>query len=267
MCRLYGVTRAGFYAWQQRCASYRDIENAALLRRIKAIHEDSDSTYGSPRITSQLKQEGVKVGRHRVARLMRENQVKAKAATLYYRKSAAHNLFYASIPNRGLKALATQPNQVWVGDVTYLKVGTEWRYLAVVMDKCSRRIVGCSLGKERTVSLTLKALNQARQARRPSSGLLFHSDRGAEYGAYAYRQRLASLGIVQSMNRPGRMTDNAFMESFFHSMKADVIHGRRFESDKELRSVVRRYMSFYNEQRLHSGLNYLPPAKFEAMIG
>lgn len=267
MCRVYGVTRAGFYAWQQRSPSYRDIENAALLRRIKAIHEDSDSTYGSPRIASQLKLEGQEVGRHRVARLMRENQVKARAATLYYRKPAAHNLFYASIPNRGLNALATKPDQVWVGDVTYLKVRGEWRYLAAVMDKCSRRIVGWSLSKERTVSLTLKALNQAMQARRPSCGLLFHSDRGAEYGAHAYRQRLASLGVVQSMNRPGRMTDNAFMESFFHSMKSDVIHGRTFESDAELRSVVRRYLSFYNERRLHSGLNHLPPATFEAMIG
>lgn len=267
MCRVYGVTRAGFYAWQQRTPSCRAFENAELLTRIKTIHKDSDSTYGSPRITERLNQEGRGVSKKRVARLMRENQVQAKAATLYYRKSEAQKEFFASIPNRELKKLAKKPDQVWVGEVTYLKVGTEWRYLAVVMDKFSRRIVGHALGKERTVSLTLKALNQAHQLRRPPTGLLFHSDRGAEYGAHAYRQRLASLGMVQSMNRPGRMTDNAFMESFFHSMKSDVIHGRTFESDAELRSVIRRYMPFYNERRLHSALNHLPPEKFEAMIG
>lgn len=266
MCRVYGVSRAGFYAWQNRTPSCRDFENAALLERIQAIYQAHDSNYGSPRITKTLRQEGRGVGKNRVARLMRENQLQAKAATLYYRKSVAQNEFYAGLPNRTLTALAQKPNQVWVGDVTYLKVGTEWRYLAVVMDKYSRRIVGHSLGKERTVALTLKALNQALQLRRPAAGLLFHSDRGAEYGAHAYRQRLAAAGVIQSMNRPGRMTDNAFMESFFHSMKSDAIHGREFESDAELRSVIRRYMPYYNERRMHSGLNDLPPERFEAMM-
>lgn len=267
MCRVYGVTRAGFYAWLQRAPCVRSIENAALLTRVKEIHRESKATYGSPRITAELKQEGQTVSRHRIARLMRENQLKARAATLYYRKTLKQTLFYTSIPNRGLKQLATRLNEVWVGDVTYLRVGDAWRYLAVVMDKYSRRIVGWSLGRDRTVKLTLKALDQAVQARRPAPGTLFHSDRGVEYGAYAYRNRLGDLGMVQSMNRPGRMTDNAFMESFFHSMKSDVIHGREFYSERQLRDVIRNYMPFYNEKRLHSGLNHLPPAKYEAMIG
>lgn len=266
MCRLYGVTRAGFYASRERGCSARAIENAALLKRVREIHQASKETYGSPRITAALKEEGRSAGRHRIARLMRENQVQAKAVNLYYRKPVNFKLYYASLPNRGLMQLATQPNQVWVGDVTYLKVGDAWRYLAVVMDKYSRRIIGWSMGRERTAALTLKALNQAAQARRPSHGLLFHTDRGSEYGAYAFRDRLASLGMIQSMNRPGHMTDNAFMESFFHSMKSDVIHGRKFKSDEQLRSVIRNYIPFYNGQRLHSGLNYLPPAKYEAMI-
>src|SRR4030095_4870855 len=140
-------------------------------------------------------------------------------------------------------------------------------YLAVVMDRYSRRIVGWSFGPRKDVGLTLAALNSAVRSRRPRQALVFHTDRGLEYGATAFRERLAELGFRQSMNRPGKMTDNAYVESFFHSMKSDIYHGVRFFDDKQLRAALQSYISFYNQNRLHSSLQYVPPATFEQQAG
>jgi putative transposase len=235
------------------------------MQTIDRLHRDSRCTYGSPRITRALRQGGYRVSEKRVARLMRQHHVKARCATLYRAHPGAH-AFYLSVPNRQLTCLATQRNHVWVGDVTYLKVAEQWHYLATVMDKCSRRIVGWSLGITRDVRLTLQALDRAVAARRPRAGLIFHTDRGIEYAAYGFRARLARLSFVQGMNRPQHMNDNGHMESFFHSMKADAIHGIRFNRIEDLRNTVRRYIAFYNETRLHSSLNYVPPATFEKQL-
>jgi putative transposase len=158
------------------------------------------------------------------------------------------------------------PNQLWVGDITYLKVNNRWLYLAADMDVWSRQVLAWSLGRQKTCALTLKALNQAIRRRQPTAGLVFHSDRGAEYSAFAYRDRLASAGIVQSMNRPRRMTDNARMESFFHSMKSDVIHRVRINEDRKCEKIIRSYMMFYNTVRRHSALDYQAPANYELGI-
>ena len=152
-----------------------------------------------------------------------------------------------------------------MGDITYLKVGGIYRYLAVVMDKYSRRILGWAYGKRKDVALTLRALNRAVRVRRPSPGLIFHTDRGIEYAAGVFKERLAELGITQSMNRPGKVTDNAYIESFFHSMKADIVHGLTFAEDHQIESAVRDYVPFYNGTRLHSSLNYVPPATYERL--
>ena len=154
-------------------------------------------------------------------------------------------------------------DQLWVADITYLKVLQHWCYLAVVMDRHTRRIVGWSLGPNKTTALTLRALNRAVANRQPSAGLVFHSDRGVEYAAYEFRTRLAALGIRQSMNRPGEPTDNAHMESFFHSLKSERLHGCAFATDAELRRAVRAYIAFYNQRRLHSALNYQSPVVYE----
>ncbi len=156
--------------------------------------------------------------------------------------------------------------QVWVGDVTYLKVGTCWRYLAVVLDRHSRRVLGWELGSRRDLSLTLKGLNRAVSRRRSNPGLIFHSDRGVEYSAYAFRARLAALGIAQSMKRPREIGDNAFVESFFHSMKAEAIHARTFLRESSLREAVGRYIRRYNLTRLHSSLGYLSPIDYEKTV-
>ena len=265
MCRVYGVTRAGLYAWKNRGLSRRAQENAALVQQITQIHQASRCLYGSPRVHRELKTKGICVGENRVARLMRVHGIRARVATLRYTVPKLKR-FFGSLPNRQYEHPATAPNQVWVGDITYLKVGTIYCYLAVVMDRCSRRIVGWAFGRQKNVVLTLRALNHAVGNRRPPPGLIFHTDRGIEYAANAFRERLAQLKITQSMNRPGKVTDNAFMESFFHSMKSETIHGCTFTEDGQILSVLRSYFPFYNRSRIHSSLNYVSPATYEQLL-
>ena len=263
MCTLYGVTRAGYYAWRRRGESARRRQDRGLLVQIQTLFDRSRGTYGSPRIHRALAAVGVHVSRRRVARLMREAGLRARVVRLYRRIPGLHG-FFTSIPNRQLARVATGFDQVWVADITYLKVAGLWRYLAVVMDRYSRRIVGWSLGATKDVRLTLAALNHAVRNRRPRPGLIFHSDRGVEYAAYAFRHRLAALGFVQSMNRPREITDNAFMESFFHSMKSDTIAGFTVTTAAELGQLVRSYIPYYNGVRLHSGIGYRSPVDYEA---
>jgi transposase InsO family protein len=265
MCRLYGVTRAGYYAWRERPVSVRRQEDEALSTQIRRVHEESRRTYGSPRIYRELRGAGVSAGENRIARLMRAEGITARSAKRTYNR-AHMKRFYAAVPNRALEVEPSGADQVWVGDITYLKVGAIYRYLAVVMDKYSRRILSWAFGKTREVKLTLRALNSALHIRRPPPGLIFHSDRGMEYAATPYKERLAQLGIAQSMNRPGKMNDNVYIESFFHSMKSDIVHGLQFDEDHEIVAEIRRYMPFYNNTRLHSSLGYVPPATYEQQL-
>ena len=265
MCRLYGVTRAGFYAWRSRERSERERHNESLAAEIRTVHAESRGTYGSPRVHQVLRRRGHRVGKHRVARLMRRHGIKARVAMIRYTNPSIQR-FFGSIANQSLEIQLQRPDQIWVGDITYLKVGAVYRYLAVVMDKYSRRIVGWSYGPRKDVALTLKALNSAVRARRPGQPVVFHTDRGIEYAAGAFKQRIAELGFTQSMNRPGKVTDNAFIESFFHSMKTDIYHGVRYTEDLEMRAALMSYVPFYNKDRLHSSLQYVPPATFEQQV-
>jgi transposase InsO family protein len=200
----------------------------------------------------------------RVARLMREAGLSARAASLYRANPGTH-AFFTSVPNRMRKLKISAVDQVWVGDITYLRVASRWRYLAAVMDRYSRRLVGWYVGLHKDAKLTVCALNRALLRRHPPEGLIFHSDRGIEYAAFEFRTRLAAVGVVQSMNRPGKPTDNAHMESFFHSLKSDVIHGQRFHSEAQLRETIQRYILYYNRIRAHSALDYRSPITFERM--
>jgi putative transposase len=265
MCRVYGVTRAGFYAWRSRGASKQSQQNEELAEQIRAVHRESRGTYGSPRVHRALKRAGHAVGENRVARLMRAHGIKARVATIRY-TSPNLKRFFACIANQQLDIQLKQPDQVWVGDITYLKVGNIYRYLAVVMDKYSRRVLSWAFGKNKNTELTLRVLNRAVHKRRPPRGLIFHTDRGIEFAAGAFKQRLNELGIVQSMNRPGKMNDNVYIESFFHSMKSDIVHAVRFYHDHEIEAELRSYFPFYNNTRLHSSLNYVSPATYEQLL-
>ncbi len=264
MCRLYGVTRAGFYAWRSREQSRRGRENARLLERIRRVHHQSRGIYGSPRVYRALRQRGCRASENRVARIMRCHGLKARVARLRYTNPTLRR-FFGNARNEQLEFDLKASDQVWVGDITYLKVGGIYRYLAVVMDKYSRRVVGWAYGRRKDVALTLRALNRAVRYRKPPQGLIFHTDRGIEYAAGAFKERLTELGITQSMNRPGKLNDNAYIESFFHSMKTDIMHGLRFNEDREIVQAVRAYVPFYNGTRLHSSLNYVSPATFERL--
>src|SRR5262245_10161625 len=180
MCGLYGVTRAGYYAWRSRERSERKRQDEALAAQIRSVHAESRGTYGSPRVHRALRRRGHRVGKNRVARLMRVQGIRARVAQLRYTNPGIQR-FFGSVRNEQLDLELTGPDQVWVGDITYLKVGELQRYLAVVMDKYSRRLVGWSYGPRKDVALTLKALERAVRTRRPRAGLVFHSDRGTEY--------------------------------------------------------------------------------------
>lgn len=266
MCDLHGVTRSGFYAWRRRQPSQRDQEDEILREHVRQVHADSRGFYGSPRVTEQLRLDGRSVGKRRVARLMRQAGLRGRSARLYRHSKVLQRAFYSGVPYRPESAITKGQDQVWVGDVTYLKVAGQWRYMAAVMDKHTRRIIGWSLGPRRDAALTREALVQSAWNRCVSPGVVFHSDRGIEFANYEFRRQLGELGMVQSMNRPGRMNDNAHIESFFHSMKCEELYGKKFETEQQLRSTLSSYIRFYNDRRLHSSLRYLPPAVYESRM-
>jgi transposase InsO family protein len=233
------------------------------MTQIRRIFQASEQTYGSPRIHVVLRESGIRVGRKRVARLMRQAGLQARCARIYRRLPGTRE-FFCTVPNRIVDLETKRVNQVWVGDVTYLKSGGRWRYLAVVLDRHSRRVLGWHLGLRKDPSLTMKALRRALAGREVKRRLIFHSDRGVEYAAYAYRTRLAALGIIQSMRRRRRINDNAFMESFFHSMKSEALDKRPFDDDDALCAAIGQYMRRYNRTRLHSSLGYRSPIAYES---
>lgn len=262
---MYNVTRHGYHSWKRRGLSTRSKQDIELTRDIERVFADHNGIYGSPKIYRALKSEGIDIGRHRVARLMQENDLKARCSRIY-RGHVKMDKFYASIGNKIQALSATGPDQIWVGDVTYLRVNSEWRYLAVILDKFSRRVIAWSLSRKRNVDLSLTAFKQAAKKRLVQPGLFFHSDRGAEYVANKYRQWMTDNGVIQSMNRKGVMNDNAEMESFFHHIKAERLHRHEFLTEKELRAAIIDYIGFYNRKRIHASLNYMTPVEYEVAM-
>jgi transposase InsO family protein len=260
LCRRYGVSRAGFYRARRRGPSAHAEQDRQLTReiaRLFAVHHDR---YGSPRLHHLLRAAGWVVSRRRVARLMREAGLRAKAVR-GYRPKAQLRRQYAQHPNRLWTTTVARPNQVWLGDITYLRVGTGWRYLAVVMDRYSRRVLAWSLPRRRTAAVTCGVLTRAATTR-GARAVIFHSDRGSEYMGAPFCTHVARLGFVQSasVRGPG---DNAHMESFFHSLKAELTRGAVFTNDRQLRTALQKYMRYYNTTRLHSSLAYRSPLAFE----
>ena len=264
MCRLYAVSTSGYYAWSGRGPSERAKGDAVLLEKIRLEHAVSRQTYGSPRVHAAVRRAGERVGRRRVERIMRQNGIRGRCADLYRHMPDMGRFFRREGEcNQMVKQVITAPDQAWVGDVTYLKVRGQWRYLATVMDRHTRRLLGWSLGLQRTAGLTRRALRRALALRKPRTRAIFHSDRGVEYLGYDFQRALDRAGLQRSVNRPRRMNDNAHMESMFKSPKSDMYHGREFDSDHSLRSAIISYIAFYNHTRLHSSLGYRTPIEFE----
>ncbi len=264
MCRVLEVSRAGFYLWLKRPESPRNAENSRLLLAIRAIHRASRGAYGSPRIHAQLRAVSKLHSRNRIARLMRENRIQGKQKRKFRVTTDSKHNFPIS-PNVLNREFAVKmPNKAWVADITYIPTKEGWLYLAAVMDLYSRRIVGWAMGSRICRHLVERALCMAFFKRNPSPGLLHHSDRGSQYASGDYQKLLKSSGVLCSMSRKGNCWDNAVMESFFATLKTELIYHRNYETRKEAQSDIFEYIEvFYNRQRLHSALGYRSPEAYE----
>ncbi|OPZ86569.1 MAG: Integrase core domain protein [bacterium ADurb.Bin429] len=258
LCHVLQVSPSGYYAWRRRPESARAAANAHLLAEITKAHAASGATYGSPRVTEHLRQRGATCGRHRRAGLAGRPPRAYRVTT-----DSRHDLPLAeNVLDRQFRPTAL--NQAWVSDLTYLPTQEGWLYLATVMDLGSRRIVGWALDTTLATTLPLAALHMALTARRPAPGLLHHSDRGSQYASAAYQQVLAQHGVIPSMSRKGNCWDNAPMESFFHTLKGEVLQGRTFRTRAEARQAIFQFIEcWYNRQRLHSTLGYRSPDQYE----
>lgn len=266
LCQQLNVSTQGYYKWINRCVTSQDVENTRVMKLIRNIFNQHDGNYGSPRICTELKAQGEVINHKRVEKLMRDAGLIGKAGRIYRRKPLPENPCI-QVPNlQRIKGMPLKPNEQWAGDVTYLKINGKWQYLAVVMDLYSRKIVGWELSASRTVALTLSALNKAVIGKVLEKDIIFHSDRGSEYGAHVYHKRLKSLGISPSMNRPGFMNDNVYVESFFQTLKTETFKGIEFKSVSELRMTLCWYMNdYYNTIRRHGSLGYISPNDYERM--
>jgi transposase InsO family protein len=264
MCRLLDVTRQGYYAYAKRPASTRVEQELQLRERLRVLHEESRGTYGSPRLLAALRREGVRVGKRRVERALRNMGLQTRTGRRWRtttRADPAHPVVGNALAR---DFTASKPNERWVTDISYVWTEEGWCYLAVILDLFSRAVVGWSLDARLSARLPLAALEMAIRRRRPASGLLHHSDRGCQYTSADYRDALARLGVTVSMSRKGNCWDNAVAESFFATLKNELVHGRTWPTRLELRSAVFEYIEvFYNRRRLHSSVGYKTPAEVE----
>lgn len=267
LCRTLGVSRAGYYAWKRRGASARAAADAALTREIHRVHARSRQTYGAPRVQAELAAGGVRVGRKRVARLMRAAQIRGCTRSRRTARTTVADPAATPAPNGVARDFArAAPDRLWVGDITYVPTDEGWLYVAVLLDAYSRRVVGWSVADHLRTELALDALAMALGRRQPAgSALVHHTDRGCQYTATQYRAMLADHRITCSMSRTGDCYDNAMAESFFATFKSELIDRRRWPTRQAARRAIFEWLEvFYNRQRRHSALGYLSPAAFEA---
>jgi transposase InsO family protein len=267
LCLHLEVSASGYYDWQRRrlCPGPRAVEDQTLALEIDQIHARSRQTYGSPRVEKELRKQGRRHGRRRVARLMKAKGLCGRQKGRYRVQTTDSNHDQPIAPNRLAEApKATAPNQLWVADITYIETQEGWLYLAAILDLYSRKIVGWAMSERIDTALVLKALAMAVLHRCPPARLLFHSDRGVQYASADYRQALGDAGLVASMSRRGNCYDNATMESFWATLKLELVYRGRFDTRAQARRQIFDYIeTFYNRQRAHSALDYKSPIDFE----
>ena len=265
-CQVLEVSRSGYYAWRDRPAGARELRREELTRKVRAAHRGNRGVYGSPRIFRVLKAEGEAACENTVAKVMREAGIRAKTKRKFvprttdssHERPVAGNLL-------GRDFAADLPDRKWAADITYVPTAEGWLYLAAVLDLCSRKVVGWGMADHMRTDLVSDALHMALARRRPGGGLLHHSDRGSQYASDDYRHLLRSHGIACSMSGRGDCWDNAAMESFFATLKTELVNHEHYETREQARASIFEYIEvFYNRKRLHSSLGYLSPEQFEA---
>ena len=269
-CSVLGVSPRGFQDYVRRMARLEAgggpsvrVHDMALLAHIKAIHVETRGAYGWPRVWRELQNRGLRVGRERVRKMMKDNAIKARSRRKYKATTDSNHGLPVSenLLNRNFSP--EQPDRVWTGDITYIATDQGWLYLAVVIDLFSRQVVGWSLGKRMTRHLVIDALTMAWFRRRPAEGLIFHSDQGSQYASADFQATLRRFGMRGSMSRKGNCWDNAVTETLFGSLKVERLHGLRFQTRRQAKDEVIDWLTFYNRKRLHSTLGYKSPMTFE----
>jgi putative transposase len=265
VCQALRMPRSSYYAWLTRQPGQRQIQNQRLQQELIRLFDQNRKLYGSPRMAICLRQAGIPCSRNRVARHMRALQLKARQKRAFRPKTTDSNHPHPIAPNRLLSAPKPKaPNQIWVGDITYIFTAQGWLYLAALMDLYSRKIVGWTTSGSLETSLVKEALQQALADRRPAAGLLHHSDRGCQYASKSYRALLQHRHMEPSMSAAGNCYDNAAMESFWSSLKTEWLHHQHFQTHHQAKLALFDYIeTFYNPKRLHSALGYLSPVDFE----
>ena len=265
LCQCLCVSRSGYYAWRTRKPSIRAQRHHRLLKLINKSFQSSKQTYGYPRVHSDLTDWGQSVGRHQVANIMREHGLVAKMKLKRSGRERMRRFYNAEADRVGCCPSSNEQGAIWVTDITQINTETESFFLAAVMDKFSRRLVGLSMGMHRDAKLVCRALNNAVKRCPGTQVRLVHSDQGVEYTSHPYRKLLKANGMERSISRRGNCYDNAHMESFFHSLKTEMIYFQHFVSAKVGMNKVREYIEYYNNKRKHSSLGYLSPVQFESV--
>lgn len=264
MCRVLDVSTSGFYDWLNRGDSRRAQENRRLVQRIRHYHSASRKTYGSPRIFKDLRESGERCGLHRVARLMRQHRIQAKTARRFMITTDSRQTHQPAPDRLRRDFSASRPNQVWVSDTTFIPTRTGWLYLAVILDLYSRQVIGWSMGTQNNTQLVNDALTMALWRRGKVQDVIVHSDQGSTYASGHYRKLLKNNGLLCSMSRKGECLDNAVAESFFGTLKTELVDDEDYRTREQARQSLFEYIEvFYNRQRRHSSAAYLAPAEFE----
>ena len=268
MCRVLKVSASGYYAWRNRPESARAAANRKLLVDVRRLHAEHHRRYGSPRMHAALRAEGRTASRGRVARLMRRHGIRALAGRRFKPCTTDSRHYLPVAPNLlQQEFVAAAPNRVWLADITYIATGEGWLYLAAVLDLATRKIVGWSMRDHMRTELPLAALIMAAQRQRPAEGLICHSDRGSQYASEAYSKQLIAMKAKPSMSRTACCYDNAPMESFFHTLKVELVHQRRWATRDEARRELFAYIEgYYNRRRIHSALGYRTPEQAERQM-